>query len=417
MSSPLDTVQSSYDDDRHRHHFTSLTTEVTFDRFTESAGEVKAECTIRTELPPASGVLSRTRLNLISERSIKMLANTLQDRVPGCDWYGLVQKAALLTVDQWREGSPLIRLADVTPAPGLRWVLSPLLEHGGPTVMFAPGGSGKSYLAMSVALSIASGMPAGFGEPEVSGPVAYLDWESDPETQLDRMDRIGKAMGIPNAHDDVWYRREDVPLRASADQLRHQLADRGIVAAVIDSIGWATGGAPESAEETIRTFAAVRKLGVPCLCIDHVTNEAAAAGKATRAFGSAYKANAARRAWSLSSRWSAGRVDLRLENTKANNGPKSDPIGVTLEFSGDRVHVYSSAPPVIADQDGDGPIWERIAKAITDFHPMTAIEIADLLGITPGNVRAALSRYSDRFRKTGGDRWDYLPNPFEKEAK
>jgi len=410
--SPLDITQSDYADDRHRHLWPSLTTEVTLERFTESSGDIKAECTVRSEIPPASGVLSRTRLNLISERSIKMLANTLESRVPGCDWYGVLQKAALLTVDYYREGSPLIRLADVEPAGGPRWVLAPLLEQGGPTVLFAPGGSGKSYLAMSVALSIATGQPTGFGMPAITGPVAYLDWESDPETQLDRMHRLGRAMGIDDPQRNIWYRREDVPLRSSADQLRHQLADRGIVAAVIDSVGWATGGAPESAEETIRTFSAVRKLGVPCLCIDHVTNEAAESGKAKRAFGSAYKANAARLAWALSSRWSGGRVDLRLENTKANNGPKSDPLGVTLEFSGDKVHVYSTEPPLIVEQAGEGTISEQISKALSDFGPLTAVDIAAAIEASPATVRKTLSRYTDLFQRRSDDRWDFLKDPY-----
>ena len=57
------------------------------------------------------------------------------------------------------------------------WRLRPFLEEGEPTLLFGPGGSGKSYLAMTMAYLVASGNQH-LGLEPAKGGVLYCDYEA-----------------------------------------------------------------------------------------------------------------------------------------------------------------------------------------------------------------------------------------------
>jgi hypothetical protein len=269
-----------------------------------------------------------------------------------------------------------------------RWVVDPYLETAGPTVIFAPGGSGKSYFGLALAASVASGVPLCGPSPATTGPVAYLDWEADPDTQARRLASFG--VDIVN----VWYRRESAPLHTVAERLASRLADMGAVSVTIDSVGMARGGAPESAEDTIRLFAAIRQLGVPALCIDHVSKDQMARnGGRKMSFGSVYTTNAARLCWALIPAWRAGELALRLENTKSNNGPPANPRGLTLTFTAGSVMVTTSdRPPIIPTDDGGEDLTDRLANMLDFSGPSFIADLAVSLNTHPDTVSKALRR-------------------------
>lgn len=370
----------------------------------DGKGALSAEVTVDWDGPPApQRVVTPSRINLLAARTVASLAKECAGRVPDADWHGILLDVVDRVVERWRTGDPLIPLHDVPARETGRWVVEPLLEHSGPTVLFAPGGTGKSLVSLVVALAVTTGSDLGLfpSTPSLEGPVAILDWEADAAEQADRMRRLARGFGI-KAPRDVWYRRESAPLASSADRIAEQLAQRHVVMAVVDSKGMAAAGAPEAAEETIRLFGAVRSLEVPTLVIDHVTKAGMREDPAKRmAFGSVYTTNAARLTWSLSGAWHTNKLSLRFDPGKVNNTRRPDPFGWQVVFDGDATRVSQWSGDVGATTTRD-----TIASAIASSPAgtLTVRDICASTGLGDGTVRKVLSRHTDVFRRAG-DGW------------
>jgi hypothetical protein len=146
------------------------------------------------------------------------LAKALTERLP-FDWQGALLQAAHRAVQARRVGEPTVDLTQVS-ARETRWLLWPFVEYGGPTVLFADGGTGKSVLALMMAYSVASGKPL-LGNPQ--GPphnVLYLDWETDAQTHAERLRAIHSAYAFGADPPAVYYKRMSGSLAESAAQIQ-----------------------------------------------------------------------------------------------------------------------------------------------------------------------------------------------------
>lgn len=67
-----------------------------------------------------------------------------------------------------------LSIDEILTLPDPKWLLKPLFAQGALVVVYGPSGSGKSFLALDWALSIASGSPWLGNEVIGQGPVAYV---------------------------------------------------------------------------------------------------------------------------------------------------------------------------------------------------------------------------------------------------
>ena len=165
--------------------------EIRVSRISEARGDTNAEIKITSNIPPNPGCLEWGRINLSAMSTRANLAKNLESRLP-FDWQGALLQVAHKAVELRREGEPTVNLGQVE-ARQTKWLLWPYVEYGGPTVLFADGGAGKSILALMMAYSVASGRPL-LGKPQ--GPprnVLYLDWETDAQTHAERLRAIHNA--------------------------------------------------------------------------------------------------------------------------------------------------------------------------------------------------------------------------------
>jgi hypothetical protein len=152
--------------------------------------------------------------------------------------------------------------------------------------------------------------------------VAFLDWEWDAWVHADRL----RALLQRGAEDcEVVYRRCFGALPDQVEQLRRMIDAEGITFVIVDSIGAACGGEPESAITALRVGDALRALGVGSLLISHVTKN----GDTEHPFGSVYWTNLARSTWFLQQDHDTG--EIGFFNRKANLGRKGKPIGFRLD--------------------------------------------------------------------------------------
>ena len=301
------------------------------ERFSEHRDELTAEVTIRSDRPPRPGLLHSARFNLMSTQARKTLCGALAQRDPELDWGAIVEALCFLARERYRAGDPTIDLRSHERSQTARWLIEPFLEHGGPTTIAAHGGSGKTRSVLAIAVTLATGVPIIgrlHGDP---CPVMVLDWETDADTWLESLDAVLAGAEIA-ARPPIYYRRMVASLPESAPTIRREVSRLRVGAVIVDSLGMARGGEPESADMTLRVFAAARSLEVPVLFTDHVTN--AAADDAKRPFGSAYTWNSSRLVWTIDKVQEEGNNALALAfvNRKWNNGRILPRQGYRIEF-------------------------------------------------------------------------------------
>ncbi len=320
----------------------------------------------------------------MSTQARKTLCGALAQRDPELDWGAIVEAMCFLARGRYRTGDPAIDMRLMDAAEGPRWLLEPFVERGGPTVLFADGGTGKSLIGLAMAVSIASGHPVlgqPIGEPRA---VLYLDFETDPHTLEEHYSAILAGAGI-TARPPLYYRRQIASLAESAATIRREVAKLGIGFVVVDSLGAARGGEPESADTTIRLFNAARSLGVPWLGLDHVTK--ANGNNATRPFGSAFTHNLARLTWGADKAQDEGAstTTIALKNHKRNNGRLLPGRAYTVAFESSvddrlravrfRVADLASVPEFA----GRLPLKRQILHELTGG-PVAIADVAEAIG-------------------------------------
>lgn len=386
-----------------------------FDRLHESrTGDLTAEVEVRCSRDVPNALLHHARLNLVSTRSRADVIRALGNRIPESqiDWSAALEYACHLAITHWREGEPFIDLRDVPQREGTRFLLEPYVEHVGATVLFADGGTGKSLFGLAIGVAVASGAPVLGACPARTCKVAYLDWESDAEIHAERRRAICAGANLSEREAPIYYRRQVASLAESAPHIRRFIAENEIGFAIIDSMGMARGGEPESADSTIRLFAAARTLGIPWLGIDHVTKNGG--DGQSRPFGSIYTHNSARLTWGLEKieDLGNGKVILATTNHKTNNGKPLGRRGYDAEFRDndrDQLTWASYASKDIRDIPG---FFDRlgqpqqIAEVLKKNGRATPPDIqraleADGVIVKADTIRVQLNRHKDRFVKLG----------------
>jgi hypothetical protein len=317
----------------------------------ESRGDLTAEVTVRISQPFAA-LLRQAKFNLSATRTRSEWTRALSDRSPEIDWYAAIEQICTLSLRHWREGAAFIDLSTVEPRQEDAYMLKPYVIEGAASGVFADGGAGKSLFALAVALTVATGEPVVGVYPSRCAPVLYLDWEWDEEAHAERLQALCEGAGIDAPKGLIYYRREFASINESAPSIRRFIAEHGVGFVIVDSLGFARGGEPESAELTIKTFASIRSFAVPVLFIDHVAKNTQ---DKTHSFGSVYTRNSARLMWRMDTDAQANDSSklIGLVNTKWNRRFER-PRGLMLDIETDDFdHMVSAKftdaePPLIS---------------------------------------------------------------------
>ncbi len=237
----------------------------------------------------------------------------------------------------------------------------------------------------------------------------YLDYETSPDELNERIQKVKNGLSLKS--DSLDYRFCSQSLASEIEYIQRAVLDRDINLVIIDSVGGACGGEPESAEVVLRYFMALRSLKITTLSIDHVTK----AGDTKMPFGSVYKTNAARSIYELRKSQEAGEgwMEIGLYHRKCNVGRLQKPFGLRIDYFEDDYQpsiLFSRSD--IREVPGlvEGLALQDQIAAVLRHGAMTVAEITSEINAQQASVRANLHRHKNRFVKADamGKKWGLL---------
>ncbi len=349
-----------------------------------------------------------TRINVLSEtgrtslsRASGYKANSPQ-RVAINDF---INQLCILVADLYREQAPITPLRiDQEPQP-VKWLLYPIWPaHGAVGIAAAPA-SMKSYGALAIALSVATGTSVlrSHTRPGVQRPVLYLDWEADREENERRMRALAKGRGI-DPEGAVSYMEMRHPLSEAVHDLAERAVDFGGI--VVDSMSAAIGGSMVDDDRVNRFWDAVRAIGLPALVIAHKSVDNVRR-REKRFFGSVMNEARVRMAWNVEREPDTTRV--LWECFKGSNGRHHGTrLAWAWEFTADGEDDTETLQVVKAqgidpqnvnlEPAKETTLADDIADVLAAEGPMTVKELAALLpSRSEQTIRTQLNRHDDRF--------------------
>lgn len=375
--------------------FADYGVEFTADRLRRERHELYCELSVACGILGSraiDGVLSVGSFNLSSPSAGHQRAKLLAERAraAGVPWLSMVEELRQYVLTADRRGEPSISLRTVEKLAAHETehqLLGLSFPAHHPSILFGDGGTAKSFLALHLAAERAAA-----GER-----VLYLDWELSPFTHRHRLEMITGAL-MP----DVRYARVDRPLVHDVDRIRRIVRQDGITYAILDSVGYGTAGAPESAEAAMDFCRAARQLGVGSLWLAHVTKGEQGD---QRPFGSAFWHNSARATWNLklaSASPDGQSLHLAAFHRKSNLGRLRAPVGIRVEFADERVSFTNVDVTTIEEVASSLPLWQRI-KGLVAAGPLTLADIgAELKHDNVESLDRVVRRYRNLFTKVAG---------------
>jgi hypothetical protein len=355
-----------------------------FDRLTDARGGVYAEMTV---ILGATELLSGVDLGLKSDSGQTKLAFGLTRLASTVPWKLLLQKACSLVLKRHRHGEPVIRLEPSASA-CVPFILNPIIYQQHQTLIFAPGGTCKSYLALWFALLTCHGADHA-GVAGVKANVLYLDWELNAETVGGRLKAL-QSSHPELSHVRPYYRRCELPLHQEAHQIAHEVAQKQIRLVIVDSAAMACGGELSSPDAAITLQRALRKIGCASLVLAH-TSKSVQEGQERTAFGTVFFRELARNVWELTKADDENPVKLALSQPKNNFGPKHPTLGFSLSFAGEQVRVDAQDLTAEPEFQIKLPTPARIRNLLEDGKLRTSQEIAAELNKPLASIQATLS--------------------------
>jgi hypothetical protein len=353
-------------------------------------------------------ILHVARVNLVSTQGRRNFVTYLKevckdDKRLDLPWAEYLEQFCHAVVKSERSGSPFYRAVELSPKLRPSDLITRLLPGAGPTMWFAPQGSGKGWVAMIACAAIASGRSFAGLAARRAIPL-YLDWEDSPDVWHERLVAVATGLGLDDLP-DVRYRQCRQRMRVDLPSILRYVQQEHIGVIVVDSVGPAMGGNDGLRwdEQTLGFFEGLRYLSpLPILLIDHMSGETAGNGpqREDKAFGSIYKMAEVRAAWAIrkDQDTDADEQVLAFYHRKHNHTRKFPAIGVKLNFESDAQGVAALVAATPADVR-DNVILARGLSQGEQFLAYLRREgratlevIAEAIGIPPNQARSIGAR-------------------------
>jgi len=292
----------------------------------------------------------------------------------------------------------LIKLSEQPkPTAKREWLLDRAIPLNFPSLIYADGGIGKSYLGLLWAILATLGgqifLNLKFSNTKFK--VLFLDFELDISEITRRAYQIASGLNLSKLPEHLYYQAPGMSLPRFMSTLKQLIKKYKIDFIIIDSIG-AGGVDPLEQNSVIEFFNATRNLGITSLLIDHQAKlQSQDNYNQKTAFGSVYKFNLSRSVFQLARINKIDRgVSLMLSHKKANFGELLENLTFDMVFDSDRV-LFTESQSLTPEEEDIKAIWEVMHEnKINDIenYLSTLMEPCKKLGIGKDKLRRLLEK-------------------------
>jgi hypothetical protein len=349
---------------------------------------LKCYLVVRSKLVRAP-LVSHT-FNLSSDRGRTQLIDRLsrKHKQVTC-WDELIETFCHEVVATYSEGPPATPMYAV-PRSQTPYDIKNLCARREIGLLIGAGDGGKSYLELYLAASAVMGK-SGIEPFTINRKLRWLmlDWERSLEFHQSRLARILEGMGIQPTGElpGLFYRRMQLPLHESVQQIKTLVKEHQIDVVSVDSAGMASGDEPETSRAALKVARALHAIGVTSLEIHHVNKGDAlglAPGRRLSAYGSVYWENEAFIGWSMEVSRGLGPTQhtTLFHQCKNNDGPYHPNFALGFDFSGGKtvikaVDVVDHPELTSIRNPGKALVHETIA----DQGPLSYKQLCELTGL------------------------------------
>lgn len=372
-------------------------------RIYEHKDSASCEVIFRTASNGTAGKhLHQTRLNLLSSKSKTELANFMGKsfELPAkVNWKDAVELISVLTLRHMREGEAVEEIwtdAEIKPP---SYLIYPIIAKNQPSIIFGPGGSGKSEMALLLGMIAQLPMidnPFGLKVTDEMTNVLYIDYETESDEIKWRAKQLRNGLAVP--HFSIKYLRGTSPLPACIEQIQRKVIDNDIGFVIVDSLAPACGAQdlnPSTGAQTY--FEAIRSLRTTSLTLAH-SSKPTADNKEATIYGSVFFTNLCRSVWECKSSQEDGAdyIDLALFHRKVNLSKKFQPQGFRITFGSDGTHVRTQAVSDVPELEEQLPAVRRIRNLLKTRTKASLDAIAEALNIDKKKLSPRLTELQKR---------------------
>ena len=291
-------------------------------------------------------------------------------------------------VAEFSEGDP-----DYQPT----YYARPLVLEGGGTIVFAPGGSGKSFLAMTLACSIE------YGHEEVwpgihCYPVLYVNLERDPRLMRRRLAHVNVCLGADARTPLRFLHARGRSLTDIKDGIARTVEEQAIGVVVVDSISRTGIGNLNDNEPANAIIDTLNHLCPTWFAVAHT-----AKANRNEVFGSAHFENGADITVRLTHQERDGTLGMRLKQMKTNDVGKDPDQWLAFDFADTRLTgIRPATKEEFPDLQESEKAEERIHDYLAQQGSATVSDISREFDIADGTVRKLLNADKDRFTRLAG---------------
>ena len=305
-----------------------------------------------------------------------------------------------------------VSLGSLAEPPPREWFVAGLVPEGAPAILAGHSGLGKSYVALHLAICVATGR-AFLGRPVKSASVLWVDRELDLNETVRRAYAVARGMGLERPPDSLFYLRPLDAIGTDAAQavILAAVEANAIGLTILDSLTLGAVGDAKEQRDVVPVMRAVEAWGTS-LCIDHITKAAAAGNQSSASiFGSGMKRAIARSTFNLVPAGDA----LTLHPDKTNFGPASTPVHFLAEHGDDEAgrpevvfRKIEADDDALAGAEDHAPAHEQTLFALIGLHRETdaAVPLARLAAerdVKEATVRNHIARLGAQVVKHGNN--------------
>jgi hypothetical protein len=307
-----------------------------------------------------------------------------------------------------------VRLVDVEDPGPDNYLVRDMVMDREPTYFYAAEGTCKSLMTTALGVAIASPEVSSiFGhQVETHGPVVLFDAELTVHRFRKRVAEICRGHGVQFPTNIYYKNVVRVSPKISFPELHGLVENVGAIAVVIDSIGFATRGDPESyndvRNQTTEYIDPLIKQGVAPIVVDHKPHSG------DHMIGSVAKGYHGRIIFRVDDKdgddRTPGERHICLVNKKASFADEGHKVGLTLRFRpGEIQFEYDQTVGVESERRSKPTVEARVLEALTEgdktklaIHQHTNTLVTTLSNTLPGMVR------SNTIRVVGAEGREYV---------